>query len=102
MSYFIEIMEFMKENNLSSINTCMICTVESFHRDTVDVITKTGHKLIGLPISRRKYKEDGVVKVEETFYEKGDKVVVIFSDEALDNIGERKHDLVDGIVIGVI
>lgn len=102
MSYFVEIMENMHERNLSSIHTCKICTIESFNGSTVDVITNTGNKLIGLPIMRRKYKENGIVKVEETFYEKGDKVVVIFSDEPLDEIGERKHDLVDGIVIGVI
>lgn len=102
MSEFIKLMEGMKKNNLSRINSCKICDVDKFNGSTADLIAPNGNKLIDVPIMKKKYKSNDIVTIKELYLEKGDKVVVIFSDEPLDGVGKRQHDLIDGIVIGVI
>ncbi len=123
MSSLLKFMNALLEERIAEIHTCMPCRVLSFNEEkgTADVLPLYMRKYIdtppqeytpimAVPVLRRKYKDDnGVVRLEQVFYEKGDIVVVSFAERALDNVisgkiadpkYSRKHDLKDAIIIG--
>lgn len=99
MSEFIKMIDGAIDERIANLHTCMLCRVIS----TSPVNIK--------PIPKRKYKggktEDyplitNVLTLRGMTLEAGDTVVVIFSERALDGVGNRKHSLEDAIIIGVI
>jgi hypothetical protein len=43
-----------------------------------------------------------VLNIDFREYQVGDRVLVVFSERALDGVGGRRHDLSDGLIVGVI
>ena len=104
------------EEKLYDLHTCVVATVTRVSGNRLDV----------QPIPRRKYKDgreepypllvnlpvvqnqatvttnDGTFNVDFRNYQVGDRVLVVFSEKALDGVGGRKHSLSDGLVVGVI
>lgn len=71
------------ENKMRNINTCLICQAESADK----VISPDGSIL-------------EVLKLDGLEFSAGDNVVVVFSQQATDGVGNRQFDISDGIVIG--
>ena len=102
MSEALKFLDGLIEGRISDIHTCMPARVERFNEGacTADV-QPAGQQLpllVGLPALKFKTKE----KTYEPFYDPGDTVMVIFSETALDGAGGRKHDLSDGIIVGLL
>lgn len=115
MSEFVKFLDGIIEERVSEIHTCMPARVVKFDEATgkVDVQPLFNRKLkngntvpypmlVGLPVLKRKTKPGLEPITDIPFYEKGDIVLVAFAERALDGVGARKHDLSDGIVIGLL
>lgn len=115
MSEGVNFMDGFIVEALANIHTAMPCTVESYNSSagTANVVPifkrkfkgeapQLLPKLVDVPVTKRKYKENDVVKVENTFYEPGDIVLVVFAERALDGIGGRMHSLEDGVIVGLL
>lgn len=113
MSEAIKFFDGIIEERVSNIHTCMPCRVEKFNGDSADVQPiprrklKNGQEmayslLVNVPILKRKTKTGTDPVIDSPYYEKGDIVLVVFAESALDGVGNRKHDLSDGIIIGLL
>jgi len=110
-----KVIQNMINENLYDLHTCMLCTIVSFNAlnltATVRPIPQKKYKdgrvenysaISNVPTLRRKTRPSIDVVIDTPFYQSGDIVVVIFSERALDGKGDRKHDLTDAIILGVI
>lgn len=128
MSEAIGFLDGIIDERLAHLHTAMPCRVESYNESegTCDVVplfmrkfvngsAQQLPKLIDLPVMKRKRKTvvDGEVVpvVDEPYYERGDVVLVLFAERALDRVRSgkvadpqygRKHALEDGIIIGYL
>lgn len=115
MSAGVKFLDGLLLQALADLHTAMPCRVESydegngtanvlplFKRKFKDSAPEPLPKLVGVQVTKRKYKESGVVKVENTCYEPGDIVLVVFAERALDGNGNRMHSLEDGIIVGLL
>ena len=110
-----KVIQNMINENLYDLHTCMLCRVISFN--------ESNRTATIIPIPQRKYKDGRIVNypvisnvltlrrktrpfidilLDVVFYESGDIVLVVFSERALDGVGDRKHDLTDAVILGVI
>ncbi|SMB95326.1 hypothetical protein SAMN00017405_0380 [Desulfonispora thiosulfatigenes DSM 11270] len=106
MSRAINFLEGLVNSKINNLHTCMPCKIEKFNeaQGTADVVPLFIDlpMLINIPILKQKTKENSIISVSHPFYEKGDTVLVVFAERALDGSGERKHDLSDGIILGLL
>lgn len=113
MSEAIKFLDGLIEERVANIHTCMPCRVERFYGDSADVQPifkrklKNGQEiayplLVNVPVLKRKTKPGIEPVIDSPYYEKGDIVLVVFAERALDGAGNRKHDLSDGIIIGLL
>ena len=125
MSSLLNLTNSLIEERIANLHTCMPCKVLSYNESsgTADVVPLFMRKYIdnppqkytpitSVPVLKRKYRDaSGAISVEEVIYEKGDIVVVIFAERAIDNVlsgniadpkFNRKHDLKDAIIIGLL
>jgi hypothetical protein len=124
VSETINFLDGIIEERLSQLHTVMPCRVERFNESqgTADVVplfmrkfknmsAQVMPKQSGLPILKRKIKNGDIVTIESPYYERGDIVLVVFAERALDRVStgkiadpqfDRKHGLDDGIIIGYL
>ena len=116
MSEFAKLMREQLDEEREHIHTAILARVERIGNGTADVQPVQGGfpKLTGLPLVKQRYEyedtgdtEGGgsspVTKtVEGPIYEIGDTVIVVFLERARDGVGERKHALEDGLIMGVV
>ena len=97
MSGGIDFFDGLIEERLTNLHTAMPCRVRKFNEanGTADIVPLFMRKfkgkppqampmLINVPVIKRKYRKDGVIEVEDTVYESGDIVLVVFVERAMD------------------
>ncbi len=121
MSEFSELIKEQMEGRLTDLHTAITGRITNITGNTANVQPLQGDAplLINLPMVTQRYRVDvsfditgggsyGGETVSDTFdcygphYEVGDIVLVIFLERARDGAGDRKHDLSDGVIVGVI
>lgn len=111
MSEALKFLDGLIEERINELHTSMPARVERFDeaKCTADVqplfkrTLKSGQQvplplLMGLPTLKFKTKE----KTYQPFFESGDTVLVVFTERSLDSAGSRKHDLSDGVIVGLL
>lgn len=107
MSKAIDFFDGILKEAITGVHTSLSCQIVSFYGDSADVQPLPKIKLIDgkeiaypmlskVPVLKRKYQEtvDGITvnKIETPYYEKGDTVLVVFSN----------RDLSAGTIIGLL
>ena len=116
MSEFSRFMREQLNEEREHIHTALLGRIERIGNGTADVQPIQGDfpMLTGLPILKHRYEYEDTgdtegggsspetKKVEGPIYEVGDTVLVVFLERPRDGVGERKHALEDGIIVGVL
>ncbi len=116
MSETTKYLKRMMENRVSELHTALLGEITSINGNTASVKPIQGSfpLLVGLPMVKHRYEytdtldsDTGTGNTETReavgpIYEVGDIVLVVFLERARDGAGDRKHDLSDGVIIGVI
>ena len=115
MSDTIKFFDKLLENRVSDIHTSILGKIERINGNTADVQPLQDYPLlVNLPLLKQKYEYTDTLDTEEgsaptqtrliegPIYQKGDTVLVVFLERARDGRGNRKHDLSDGIIMGVV
>jgi len=103
MAYAENTLGQMFNEHLNNLHTAMPCEVIEYHEDenVADIkpnfARKKGGEITEYPLIEKVPILRHVGKVSE-----GDTVFVIFAERALDHVGDRRHDLRDAVIIGVM
>jgi hypothetical protein len=109
------------EEKLLNLHTAMPCKVLSVSGSEATIqplfmrIDKEGAKpyspILSVPWVRHRLMVDGITKMYEPVYQSGDKVLVVFSERALDNVlggkiadpeFNRRHSIEDAVIVGLM
>lgn len=110
------------EEKLLNLHTAMPCKVISFNGSEATVqplfmrIDKEGAKpyapILSVPCTKQRFKVNGgLPQLYEPVYQPGDKVYVVFSERALDNVlsgkiadpqFNRRHSIEDAVIVGLM
>ncbi len=113
MSGTIEFLDGLLEERLSNLHTALLGKITSIeveeNRAHVQPLQGGLPLLVNLPLVKQTYKvtipggsSAGEYICTGPHYEVGDTVLVVFLERARDGIGDRKHDLSDGVIIGIL
>ena len=110
------------EEKLLNLHTAMPCKVLSYANGEATIqplyMKVSKHEegpyppIEGVPVLKQRFKvNDGAPQTYEAVYQKGDIVLVVFSERALDNVMtgkiahpefNRRHSINDAVIVGLI
>lgn len=125
MSETIKFFDGMIEERLAHVRTAIPCRIEKYDetKGTADVVPLFMIKnkdeapqplpmQVSVPVLKQKKRSGDTIYVETPYYDRGDIVLVVYCDRAIDRLEatsqpfdpefERKHALEDGIIIGFL
>ena len=114
MKEMLKFLDRTLENRISNIHTAIIGEIKRINGSSADVQPTGLPLMVNVPLVKQKYQYTDTLDteagsgptetrlIEGPVYAVGDNVLVIISERARDGKGNRKHDLVDGLIIGVV
>jgi len=103
MGYANEVFKNVLSEQLNNLHTAMPCEVEKYdeEKELSDLQPLFQRKKLGVTMGYPLIEKVPKLKHVEPL-EEGDIVLVVFAERALDFVGERRHDLRDAVIIGVM